>query len=35
MAKNELCRVGSGGGYCEHRSVGPGFVTRDLSWSAK
>lgn len=33
--RNELFRVGSGGGYCDHRSVGPGYVTRDLPWPHK
>jgi len=35
MDRNELCWVGSGGGYCEHRNVGPGFVKQDLPWPAK
>jgi len=26
MDRKKLCCVGLGGGYCEHRSVGPGFV---------
>ena len=30
MTRNELFRVSSCGGYCDHRSGGPGCVTRDL-----
>jgi hypothetical protein len=35
MIRNELCYVGSGGGYCAHRSVGLCFVMQDLSWPDK
>jgi hypothetical protein len=32
MVRNELCRVGSGGGYFEHRTVSHVFVWKDISW---
>jgi len=35
MNPKELCRVGSGGVYCDHRSLGPIFVTQELSSSDK